>query len=126
MLYVTTRSNQDAFTAYRVLHQNRAPDGGFFVPFRDPQFSEVEIRDLQKLSFSQCVAKVLNKLFRVHLTFRDVELAVGRYPVRLKRLNQKLLIGELWHNLENQLSCTIRNLTYLLKENVDDGTDPGE
>lgn len=125
MLYVTTRSNQDAFTAHRVLHQNRAPDGGFYVPFRAPQFSEEEILGLQELSFSQCVAKILNRLFHAHLTFRDIELAVGRYPVRLKRLNQKLIVGEFWHNLDNQLSCTIRNLSQQLKQNMDD-SDPGE
>lgn len=124
MLYVTTRSDRDAFTAHRVLHENRAADGGLFVPFRDPPFSAEEIDDLRNLSFSQCVASVLNKVFPVKLTFRDVELAMGRYPVRLKQLNQRLLVGECFHNLESALSCTISNLTYLMRKDTDKA--PGE
>ena len=40
MLYVTTRNNRDAFTAQRVLTENRGPEGGLFLPFREPLFSE--------------------------------------------------------------------------------------
>ena len=39
MLYVTTRNNRDAYTARRALTENRGPDGGFFVPFREPVFT---------------------------------------------------------------------------------------
>ncbi len=118
MLYVTTRSNQDAFTPHRTLSNNRGPCGGLFIPFREPTFTQEEMAQLKNMSFSKCVADVLNKLFRVHLTSRDVELAVGRYPVRVKQLNQRLLIGESWHNLESSFPCMVRNLTNLMRSHL--------
>ena len=40
MLYVTTRNDQEVYTAQRALREGRGPDGGFYVPFRDPVFPE--------------------------------------------------------------------------------------
>ena len=68
MLYVTTRNNRDAYTAQRVLRENRGPDGGLYVPFREPVFSREEIDALKGKSFHQCVAEVLNRLFNTKLT----------------------------------------------------------
>ena len=51
MLYVTTRNNRDAYTAQRVLRENRGPDGGLYVPFREPVFSREEIDALKEKSF---------------------------------------------------------------------------
>ena len=64
MLYVTTRNNRDAYTAQRVLRENRGPDGGLYVPFREPVFSREEIDALKEKSFHQCVAEVLNPVGR--------------------------------------------------------------
>ena len=44
MLYVTTRDDKDAYTAHRTLHSDFAPDGGQFVPFKLPVFTEEEIK----------------------------------------------------------------------------------
>ena len=33
MLYVSTRNTRETYTAYRVLHETYAPDGGHFAPF---------------------------------------------------------------------------------------------
>ena len=60
MLYVTTRDNRETYTANRALTESRGPDGGFYVPFRMPVFSEEEIRSLGDKSFGQCVSEVLN------------------------------------------------------------------
>ena len=100
MLYVTTRNNRDAYTAQRVLRKNRGPDGGLYVPFREPVFSREEIDALKEKSFHQCVAEVLNRLFNTKLTRWDVEFCVGRYPVRLVNLPQRIIAGECWHNPE--------------------------
>ena len=100
MLYVTTRNNRDAYTAQRVLRENRGPDGGLYVPFREPVFSREEIDALKEKSFHQCVAEVLNRLFNTKLTRWDVEFCVGRYPVRLVNLPQRIIAGECWHNPE--------------------------
>ena len=61
MLYVTTRNKEEVYTAHKTLTENRAADGGFFVPFRMPVFSKEEIASLEKKSFGHCVAEVLNK-----------------------------------------------------------------
>lgn len=110
MLYVTTRSNRDAYTAQRALRENRGPDGGLYVPFRAPVFSPEDIDALAEKSFNRCVAETLNVLFNTQLTGWDVDLCVGRTPVRLTKLNHRVLTGESWHNLESQFSCMVKNL----------------
>ena len=59
MLYVTTRGKQDAFTAYRTAHQDRGPDGGFFVPMQMPVFTATDILKQCEKSFGQNVADIL-------------------------------------------------------------------
>lgn len=115
MLYVTTRSNKDAFTAQKVLSQKRAADGGLFIPFREPQFTQEEMDTLREKAFSQCVADILNVLFNCRLTARDVELSAGRYPVRLKKLSQRILVGECWHNLASDFNQLVLSLEKLIR-----------
>lgn len=110
MLYVTTRNNRDAYTAQRVLRENRGPDGGLYVPFREPIFSREEIDALETKSFHQCVAEVLNRLFNTKLTRWDVEFSLGRYPVRLVNLPQRVIVGECWHNPEWKFDHMVRIL----------------
>ena len=63
MLYVTTRTKNDTFTAARALAEDRSSDGGLFVPLRLPQFDPAQIRQLGEQSFSQNVADVINLFF---------------------------------------------------------------
>lgn len=126
MLYVTTRSNQDAFTPQRVLCDNRASDGGLYVPFQEPQFSDEIIAELMERSFGECVACVLNKLFRTRLSSWDIELAAGRYFVRLKKIGQRTIVAECWHNLESDFQQVCRNLTKLLRSDKNCANEPGD
>ena len=114
---MTTRNNRDAYTAQRVLRENRGPDGGLYVPFREPVFSREEIDALKEKSFHQCVAEVLNRLFNTKLTRWDVEFCVGRYPVRLMNLPQRIIAGECWHNPE----WTFDHLAHILAEQLRGG-----
>ena len=114
MLYVTTRSKDDAYTARRALLEDRGPDGGMFVPFRVPGFSAEEIDSLAQKRFNDCVAEVLNRLFGSRLTGWDVDLCVGRKPVRVSRLNNRILMGECWHNLSARFSQMVVNLTKMI------------
>ena len=98
MLYATTRNNVDAFTPHRVLTSRRGPDGGLYVPFRLPRYSEEEIQALAGKNFNTNLADCLNLQFGTHLTGLSIDLAVGRSSVRLQQLGQKILLGELWHN----------------------------
>lgn len=121
MLYVTTRNNRDAYTAQRALRENRGPDGGFYVPFREPCFFDEDIKSLAEKSFNQTVADVLNLLFHGKLTSWDVDFAIGRYAVRLEKLGHRVTMAETWHNLESDFSRLVKNLTALLR--CDDNTE---
>ncbi len=113
MLYVTTRSSQDAFTAHRALTESRGPDGGFYLPFHQPVFSREEIAAMGGRPFNACVAEVLNRLFNRKLTPWDVEFAMGRYPVRIRSVGQRILMGECWHNPDRDIrhmACQISSL----------------
>lgn len=56
-----------------------------------------QMEALLRLNFHECVAKVLNALFDTGLTGADIELCVGKRPVRLRDLGQKMVIMECWH-----------------------------
>lgn len=111
MLYVTTRSKQDVYTAQRALTQRRASDGGFYIPFREPQFTREQIQALGSQSFQESTAQILNLLFGTKLTPWDVEFSVGRRPVRLEKIGRRVLAGERWHNCAGQFRQTVQDLT---------------
>ena len=100
MLYVSTRNHIDSFTAYRTLHEDRAPDGGMFVPIRFPKLSAEEIDGFKNGSFGETVAFVLNLFFSTDLIGWDIDSCVGRYPYKLIPMSHKLIVSELWHNHE--------------------------
>lgn len=126
MLYVTTRNDRDAFTAQRALRENRGPDGGLYIPFREPQFSAEEIHGLVEKSFNKCVAETLNVLFGTRLTPWDIDFCIGRYAVRLEKLGHRVIMGESWHNLESDFSRMVKNLTALLRGDKDGEILPGD
>lgn len=111
MLYVTTRNNSDTFTAYHALTENRAADGGHYVPFQSLKFSENEITALAETPFNQIVADILNRLFQTQLSKWDVDFAAGRCPVRLNSMSHKITVAESWHNLDWEFSRMVKNLT---------------
>lgn len=114
MLYVTTRSEQEVFTAQRTLCERRGSDGGLFVPFRSPEFSCEELAELSAMRFSDCVAKVLNRMFQTRLTGWDVDFSIGRHAIRLQKLNQRMILAECWHNTDSMFSGIVRHLTQRL------------
>lgn len=110
MLYVTTRSNSETYTAYRALTENRAPDGGFYIPMRMPRFDREQMESLAKRPFGQCVADVLNLLFGSRLTAFDIDFSIGRCPVRLANLSHRISVAETWHNLDWDFERMVRIL----------------
>ena len=119
MLYLTTRSKRDAYTAHRVLREGRGPDGGLYIPLRKPAFSEEDIAEFARLSFNECIAHLLNLQFNTHLTGAYVDLALGRYSVRLKKLNQRIIMAECWHNTAWNFSGMVNALLALLWDDSD-------
>lgn len=92
------------------MRENRCPDGGFYVPFRAPQFSDDDIDALTKEPFNQRLANVLNILFNTKLTCGDIDFCIGKNPVRLVPLRHRIIIAELWHNTGWSLDRMISTL----------------
>lgn len=110
MLYVTTRNDNDAFTAARAINLDRAGDGGLFIPFHLGQLTRQEVSALAENSFGQNVADVLNLFFSTKLTGWDVDMAIGRNPVRHKNMNYRIVVSELWHNTDRRFSRLVNTL----------------
>lgn len=115
MLYVTTRNRLDTYTVIHTLTQNRAGDGGFWIPFRGPRFSAEQIEALIEQSFSQTMAQMLNTIFGTKLTGWDVEFCIGRYPVRFREITGKVIIVEPWHNPQWTFENVVLRLADLVK-----------
>lgn len=112
MVYVTTRNPQETYTAYHALNEQRSGDGGFYVPVRLPQ---VELCGWEKGSINQSIADVLNTLFPVQLSGRDIDLSIGKAPVRLVSMNHRITVAESWHNLDWDFSRMVKNITALIR-----------
>lgn len=98
MIYLTTRTQNETYTAARALSEDRSPDGGFYVPMNLPRIDKREIRKLGEKSFSQNVAEVINLFFGTQLDSWSVEFAIGRYPVKLHSIGSRETVAETWHN----------------------------
>ncbi len=103
MLYVTTREKHDAFTAARTL----AVDNNLYAPYQMPR---IELEELDNQSFGQTVATMLNRLFGTHLTAWDIEFSIGRYPVKVSSMGQKITVAECWRNLDGSYEMLQRRL----------------
>lgn len=110
MLYVTTRSKNDAFTAARAMNLDRGPDGGLFIPFRLPVLDRDQVLALANKSFGQNVADILNLFFSTKLTGWEVDMAIGRSPCKLKSMNYRIAVAELWQNLDNNFNSVVSAL----------------
>lgn len=98
MIYLTTRTKSETFTAARALSEDRSPDGGFYVPMQLPKFDPAEIRNLKEKGFSQSVADVINLFFATKLDSWAIEFAIGRYPIKLHSIGSRETVAETWHN----------------------------
>lgn len=111
MLYVTTRNKMDAYTAFRVLKENRGPDGGLYVPMRLPRLGPLQIAELKEKSFGQCVAEILNLFFFPHMDGGAVDFTIGRRPVKLVPMSHRIIIAETWHNQDRNFAHMVQSLT---------------
>lgn len=125
MLYGSTRSKVESYTAQRTVWAERASDGGFFVPMRLPQFKRTEIHRIQGRTAEDNIALILNKFFQTEFSGKDVEFAIGKDYFRLEDISQRLTMGELWHNPEGEIDGILRILTRRLAAEHRDG-EPGE
>lgn len=114
MLYITTRKQNDAYTAYKALHENCAPDGGRYVPFRLPCYSREELSALCANSFSGIVANILNIFFSLRLQNADIEFRIGKNNLKIASMNHKIVVAELWHNIDGSFAYIEKQLNTVL------------
>lgn len=114
MLYVTTRNSRDAYTAHRALQENRGPEGGLFLPFHAPSLSAEDLTAMAGEPFAQRIADMLNRFFGTRLTGWDVDFSIGRRPVQLETLRQRVILAELWRNPRWDFAHTVQSLTATL------------
>ena len=98
MLYLTTRTLHDTYTAARAMSEDRGPDGGLFVPFTMPHPDRQQIKSLANKHFSQNVADIINLFFSTQLDSWAIEFSIGRYPVKLIPVSSRETVAETWHN----------------------------
>lgn len=108
MLYVTTRNPLDTFPAQKAAKENRAGDGGFYVPFQNLTLPD------GASTINCAIAETMNLLFQTKLSGWDVDFSVGRYPVRLVHLRQRTVMAESWHNPHWTYDRMVQNLTALV------------
>lgn len=120
MLYRTTRGKHDVVTAFKTVHTDCYVDGGLFLPFRMPKLNTAQTTAMGNTSATQTVANVLNELFGCSLTAWDVEIAIGRKPVRLATVGRQIVAGELWHNERDDVSAMVKALS----ERIGGGKEP--
>lgn len=120
MLYLSTKSNHDTYTAYRAIHADVAPDGGLFLPFRLPKLDDNEITALAGRGYCANLAYILNLFFGSSLNQNDLEYILGKHNARYSTMNHHVIIGELWHNTKWNFDSVIASLSHALrKEDVD-------
>lgn len=124
MLYITTRDNKDAYTAYRTLGEDRGADGGLFAPFQMPKISKEEIGALKDKSFGQTVADVLNLFFSARMDGWDVDFCIGRYPAKMVSMSHRITIAEAWHNPDHDFTRIVRNLSSRIRGTEDTAGQP--
>lgn len=111
MLYATTRSDHDTFTAQRALKEGCAPDGGFYVPMQAVNYTPQELDGLVSLSNSGIIAAVLNRFFNCKLTAIDVDFFLGRHIFKLASFSHTITVAELWRNPDGDFRRIQRILT---------------
>ena len=95
MLYVTTRSNCETYTAAKTLTVDTAADGGMFVPFQIPSLS---LDTLRGMSQEGVIAAVLGLFFRNKPTEDAVLSCLGGTPFQLQNIDRKITVAQLWNN----------------------------
>lgn len=110
MLYKTTRSDRDTFTAERALKELRAPDGGLYIPMQRKEFAPGELADLLSQSVPGVIAGIMNHFFSCKLSGKDVEFILGKQITQLHSMNHRITVAECWRNPDGDFSRVIRIL----------------
>ncbi len=110
MLYATTRNKTDTYTAYRALYDDRAPDGGFYIPFRKIYLDESTVKSITDNTFSAVMEQILDIFFPGRITQWDVECCIGKSAVSITAMPHRVLLAQLWNNPEGDAGFIYRSI----------------
>jgi len=85
-----------------------------FIPMQMPVITQEQISAMQKSSFADVVAQVLNLFFDNIISGWDVGFSVGRSPLKIQTTNHRLIFAQLWHNHGGAYSHLERNIYHKL------------
>jgi len=114
VLYTTTRSDLDSFTAERALKEPCAPDGGLYIPMKLHRMDQQELAALMGQSTSGILAAVLNYFFNTKLTEKDIQFILGRELAKLVDMSHRITVAECWRNPDGDFSRVERLLAQRL------------
>lgn len=120
MLYVTTRSKHDTYTEHYANQSDRGPDGGLYLPFRMPTLESQQILAMKDQTFGQRVAQILNIFYSAQLTGWDIELMIGKNPVKLVRMGNRIMLVQSWHNMDQNFAWLEKTLSGRICETLGD------
>lgn len=110
MLYVTTRDDLTTYTAYHALHEDRGPDGGFFMPFRCPILDRTQLAELMRHSPAGAMAAILNLFFPARLEAADVAACLEGPLARISVMSHRLMVTELWQGTDGTFDQPLQRL----------------
>ena len=125
MLYASTRSKVETYTAQRTVWAERASDGGFFVPIQLPQFRRTEVLRMKNNMPEDNIAMVMNHFFQTEFSGKEVEYLIGREYYKLVNISHKMILGQLWHNPDGEIDYILKTLVRQFAAEQRDG-EPGE
>ncbi len=110
MLYATTRNKTDTYTPYRALYEDRAPDGGFYVPFRSIVLDADTVENITDQPFAAVLAQILELFFPGRINQWDVECCIGKSAVAVSSMPHRVLLANLWSNPNDDSSFIYQSL----------------
>lgn len=110
MLYMTTLSSHDTYTAHRALMENTTPDGGLYVPFQLPMLDAPALSDFSNKGCCETIAHILNLFFSSRLSAWDVQVCIGRNPIKVTNLGRKTMVADAWGNPGSSYDYAVASL----------------
>lgn len=123
MQYITTESKVEQYDTTFVLHNDYSPKNNLLIPEHLPVFTAEDFVKFQSKNFSDVVADVLNLFTESNLSGWDVDFCIGRNVFRIAAMNHRIIVAELWHNLDGRYGYVVDRLYSKITEGKCEPTD---
>lgn len=98
------------------MRENRAPDGGLYLPARIPALNAEEVAALMAGSGGDIMAEIINRFFGTKLTGAQVEFALGAELFGTRPMSHRIVMLELWHRDGRRWADILRSLARLISQ----------